>query len=81
MDAVRCAIEVQTGMVERNFGLPPERRIEYRSAFTWAMSSRRATATSWATESISRPGSKESRRPARFVFPSRHIGKSSRASI
>jgi adenylate cyclase len=30
VDAVRCAIEVQTGMVERNAGLPPERRIEYR---------------------------------------------------
>ncbi len=28
--AVRCAIEVQTGMVERNAGLPPERRIELR---------------------------------------------------
>jgi adenylate cyclase len=30
VDAVRCAIEVQTGMVERNSGLPPERRIVYR---------------------------------------------------
>jgi TolB-like protein/class 3 adenylate cyclase/Flp pilus assembly protein TadD len=30
VDAVRCAIEVQTGMVERNSGLPPERRIEFR---------------------------------------------------
>jgi adenylate cyclase len=30
VDAVRCAIEVQTGMVERNAGLPPERRIELR---------------------------------------------------
>jgi class 3 adenylate cyclase len=30
VDAVRCAIEVQTGMVERNAGLPPERRIEFR---------------------------------------------------
>jgi adenylate cyclase len=28
--AVRCAIEVQTGMVERNAGLPSERRIEFR---------------------------------------------------
>jgi hypothetical protein len=27
---VRCAIEVQNGMVERNAGLPPERRIEFR---------------------------------------------------
>ena len=30
VDAVRCALEVQTGMVERNAGLPPERRIEFR---------------------------------------------------
>jgi adenylate cyclase len=30
VDAVRCAIEVQTGMVERNAGLPPERRVEFR---------------------------------------------------
>ena len=28
--AVRCAIEVQNGMVERNAGLPPERRLEFR---------------------------------------------------
>jgi adenylate cyclase len=30
VDAVRCAVEVQNGMVERNGGLPPERRIEFR---------------------------------------------------
>ena len=30
VDAVRCAIEVQNGMVERNAGLPPERRVELR---------------------------------------------------
>ncbi len=30
VDAVRCAVEVQNGMVERNAGLPPERRIEFR---------------------------------------------------
>src|SRR6202167_1879848 len=30
VDAVRCAIEVQNGMVERNAGLPPERRIGFR---------------------------------------------------
>jgi adenylate cyclase len=30
VDAVRCAIEVQNGMVERNAGLPPEHRIELR---------------------------------------------------
>jgi TolB-like protein/class 3 adenylate cyclase len=30
VDAVRCAIEVQSGMVERNAGLPAEKRIEFR---------------------------------------------------
>jgi TolB-like protein/class 3 adenylate cyclase len=30
VDAVRCAIELQQGLVERNVGLPPERRIEFR---------------------------------------------------
>ena len=30
VDAVRCAIEVQNGLLERNAGLPPERRIEFR---------------------------------------------------
>src|SRR3989441_3258630 len=30
VDAVRCAVEVQNAMVERNAGLPPERRIEFR---------------------------------------------------
>jgi adenylate cyclase len=30
VDAVRCAIEVQSGLTERNAGLPPERRIEFR---------------------------------------------------
>ena len=27
VDAVRCAVELQTGLAERNAGLPPERRI------------------------------------------------------
>src|SRR5271155_4786200 len=30
VDAVRCAIEVQNGMIERNRGLPPDRCIEFR---------------------------------------------------
>jgi adenylate cyclase len=30
VDAVRCATEVQNAMVERNAGLPPDRRIEFR---------------------------------------------------
>jgi TolB-like protein/class 3 adenylate cyclase len=30
VDAMRCAIEIQNGMVERNSGVPPDRRIELR---------------------------------------------------
>jgi len=30
VDAVRCAVEVQNGMAERNTGVPYERRIEFR---------------------------------------------------
>ena len=30
VDAVRCAIEVQSGMIERNAGVPQDRRIEFR---------------------------------------------------
>jgi hypothetical protein len=30
VEAVRCAIEVRSSMVERNAGLPPDRRIDFR---------------------------------------------------
>jgi TolB-like protein/class 3 adenylate cyclase len=30
VDAVRCAIEMQAGMAERNAGLPPDRQIQFR---------------------------------------------------
>src|ERR1700737_2677991 len=30
VDAVRCAVEVQRGMAERNAGIPLEKRIEFR---------------------------------------------------
>ena len=30
VDAVRCAVEVQRGLSERNAGIPPEKRIEFR---------------------------------------------------
>ncbi len=31
VDAMRCAIEVQSGLVERNAGVPLEKRIEFRA--------------------------------------------------
>src|ERR1700726_3666915 len=30
VDAVRCAVEVQRGMADRNVGTPPEKQIEFR---------------------------------------------------
>ena len=30
MDAVRCAIEIQNGLIERNAGVSEDRRIEFR---------------------------------------------------
>src|SRR5580704_9345714 len=30
VDAVRCAIEIQSGLIERNAGVPEDRRIEFR---------------------------------------------------
>jgi adenylate cyclase len=30
VDAVRCAVDIQRGMIERNTEIPPERRIEFR---------------------------------------------------
>ena len=44
VDAVRCAIEVQHGMTERNADVPVERRIELASASSWATSSTSCTA-------------------------------------
>src|SRR5580692_832930 len=44
VDAVRCAIEVQSGMLERNAGVPEDRRIEFRVASISATLSRRPTA-------------------------------------
>jgi adenylate cyclase len=45
LDAVRCAIEVQNAMVERNAGLPEDRRIVFRIGVHLGDVSKRATAT------------------------------------
>ena len=41
VDAVRCAIEVQNGLIERNAGVPEDRRIEFRAGVE-------ASQTDWA---------------------------------
>ena len=45
VDAVRCAIEMQNGMIERNAGLPLERRIEFRVGIHLGDVVKRAMAT------------------------------------
>jgi class 3 adenylate cyclase len=45
VDAVRCAIEVQNAMVERNAGVPPSAASSFASAFISATSSKSRTAT------------------------------------
>ena len=44
VDAVRCAIEMQNGMVERNAAVPPDSASNSASASIWATSLRRLTA-------------------------------------
>ena len=45
VQAVRCAIEVQDIMAERNAGVPPTAASNFASAFTSAMSWKKATVT------------------------------------
>ncbi len=80
VDAVRCAIEVQNAMIERNAGVPEDRRIEFRIGLIWAMSSRRATATSWATASTSPRGWRGSPCRARSVSRRTPTGRCVRGS-
>ena len=53
VDAVRCAIEVQNAMIERNAGFRRSAASSFALASILVMSSRRVTATSWAMASIS----------------------------
>ena len=65
VDAVRCAVEVQRAMAERNTDVPPDRRIDAWGSI-WATSSRTG-ATSTATGSMSQHGSKPWPNPAEFA--------------
>jgi adenylate cyclase len=44
VDAVRCAIEVHSGMLERNVDVAPDKRIEFRAGVHLGDASRRRTA-------------------------------------
>ena len=68
VDAVRCAIEVQNGMIERNEGIAPERRIVFRVGAHLGDVVEEADGDRWATASISPPAWKGSHSPARSVL-------------
>jgi adenylate cyclase len=75
VDAVRCAIEVQNGMVERNAGLPPEKRIEFRVGVHLGDVVEESDGDIRAMASTSLRGWKTSPSAARSVSPSRPIGR------
>jgi adenylate cyclase len=65
VDAVRCALEIQSAMVDRNAGVAPDTRIEFRIGVHLA------TATLWGTASILPHGSRAFASRAAFVFQGR----------
>ena len=75
VDAVRCAIEVQNGMIERNSGLPPERRIELRVGIHLGDVVEEADGDLMVTASISQRDWRASASRARFVSPSKPTGR------
>jgi integrase len=75
VDAVRCAIEIQNGMVERNTGVPPSAVSSSGWVSTWAMWSKKAMATSWAMASTSQHALKGLLIRAVSVFPRTPIAK------
>src|SRR6516162_3339526 len=80
VDAVNFAIEIQRAMAERNAEVAPDKP-NSASASISATSSRRATATLWATASISPRACKASPSPEGFASPTTPTGRSSRGSI
>ena len=75
VDAVRCAIEIQNAMVERNAGVPKSGASSFASAFTSATWSRSPTATLWAMASTSPRAWKASHSRAQSVSPKMPIGR------
>jgi len=75
VDAVRCAIEVQTGLAERNAGLPPETRIEYRVGIHLGDVVEESDGDLMGTGSISLHGWRASPNRARFASRSKPTGR------
>jgi hypothetical protein len=66
VDAVRCAVEIQRGMAERNADVPAEKRIEFRIGLN-AVTSSSMRETFTATASTSPRDWKRLPRPAGFA--------------
>ena len=77
VDAVRCAIDIQLGMAERNVGLPPEKRIEYRVGVHIGdvVEERDGDLMGDGVNIAARLG-RDRRARGGSVFPSRRIGRS-----
>jgi hypothetical protein len=81
VDAVRCAVEVQTSMIERNAGVPRDRRIEFRIGIHLGDVVEEADGDLMVDGVISPRGWKASRSPARSACPKTLIGRSRAGSI
>ena len=75
VDAVRCAIEVQNGMVERNAGLPEDRRIDFRIGVHLGDVVEEADGDLMGDGVNIAARLRGSRRPAPFVFQRTPIGR------
>ena len=75
VDAVRCAVEVQNAMIERNAGVPPERRIEFRIGIHLGDVVEESDGDLMGEGSISPRGWKASPRRERSAFPRTPFGR------
>ena len=73
VDAVRCAIEVQNGLIERNAGVPDDKRIQFRVGIH--LGDVVEEADGWGTGSISRRDWRASPNRARSAFRSKPTGR------
>ena len=81
VDAVRCAVEVQTAMIERNAGVPPEKRIEFRVGVHLGDVVEESDGDLMGDGVKSPRGSRGSPSRARSVCPRTPTGRSRPASI
>jgi len=80
VDAVRCAIEVQNAMVERNAGVAHDRRIEFRIGIHVGDVVEESDGDMMGDSVTSLRASRGSLSPAPFASPNKPIGRSRPAS-